>query len=163
MNRIEPNIPFALAPPRLAVGVAAAFAFCSLAFAQTPLSERPPTPAQEQAMQEAAADAQATEDSVAQESSSTTTAPVSEEKIDQFAEAYVAVEGIQTQAAEQLSSAADEESANAVKVNTETEMIQAVERSGLQVEEFNEIVQAMNGDPELRTKVLEKIEQRRGS
>ena len=90
-----------------------------------------------------------------------TTSVLAEEKIDQFANAYVAVEGIQTQAAQQLSSASDEEAANAVKVNAENEMIKAVERTGLQVEEFNQIVQAMVSDNALRTKVIEKIEQRR--
>lgn len=91
-----------------------------------------------------------------------TTSVVADEKIDQFATAYVAVEGIQNQAAEQLNAAPDAESAKAVQANAEAEMIKAVERSGLQVEEFNQIVQAMVADNALRTKVIGKIEQRRG-
>jgi hypothetical protein len=90
-----------------------------------------------------------------------TATPLAEEKMDKFAEAYVAVESIQTRAAQQLSTAPDADAANAVKSNAETEMVKAVERNGLQVEEFNEIVQAMVADNALRTKVIGKIEQRR--
>lgn len=90
------------------------------------------------------------------------TAPaVQEAKIDQFADAYVQVQGIQEQASQQLSSTSDAEAANEVKANAEAQMIQAVERSGLKVEEFNEIVQAMVADADLRSKVVSKIEQRR--
>lgn len=156
MNSIEPKTPLALAPPRIAIGLAAAFA-CSLTYAQTP------GPTTDQATQDPATESAAPAQDPLTQESAPAAKPVSEEKIGQFAEAYIQVETIQTQAAEQLSSATDAESANAVKVNTETEMIQAVERSGLQVEEFNEIVQAMNVDPQLRTRVLEKIEERRGT
>jgi hypothetical protein len=134
--------------PRL-VGIAALLAFAPLTYSQAPPDSDTREPSATQAPRGAQAPTQ-------QQS-----ATVSEEKIDQFAEAYVAVEGIQSQAAQQISSAADQEAANAVKVNAETEMIKAVERSGLKVEEFNEIVQAMTSDVELRNKVVSKIEQRR--
>lgn len=153
MNSTEPTRRFALTP-RIAVGFAAAFAFCPLVYSQTPPAQREAAAPQEPAAQDPAAEPGAP-------STSPSAAAVPEQKIDQFAEAYVAVEGIQTQAAQQISSAADQEAANAVKVNAETEMIKAVERSGLKVEEFNEIVQAMTADAQLRTKVVEKIEQRR--
>jgi hypothetical protein len=154
MNSTEPTTRFALTP-RIAMGFAALFAFGAPGYAQTPEDQEPAArnPAAERGTQSSPQDAVADESAAA--------APLPEEKINQFADAYVAVEGIQTQAAQQISSAADQEAANAVKVNAETEMIKAVERSGLKVEEFNEIVQAMTADAELRTKVVSKIEQRR--
>jgi hypothetical protein len=151
MKSIDLTSRFALTP-RIAMGLAALLAFAPLTYSQAPQ----PAPAEESEPQAPAA----TETPSAAQPSAAAAVP--EEKIDQFAEAYVAVEGIQTQAAQQISSAADQEAANAVKVNAETEMIKAVERSGLKVEEFNEIVQAMTADVQLRTKVVEKIEQRRG-
>lgn len=161
MNPTEPTARFALTP-RIAMGFAALLAFCPLGYSQAPQPQEQDTAtptepaAREPATEPAPSSARG---AVADESAAA--APLPDEKIDQFAEAYVAVEGIQTQAAQQISSAADQEAANAVKVNAETEMIKAVERSGLKVEEFNEIVQAMTADTQLRTKVVEKIEQRR--
>lgn len=133
-------------------GLAALLAFAPLALSQTPRDSDTQEPA--------ASQTQPRESTTPMQQSQQSTT-VSDEKIDQFAEAYVAVEGIQTQAAQQMSSAADQEAANAVKVNAETEMIKAVERSGLKVEEFNAIVQAMTSDVELRNKVVQKIEERR--
>ena len=39
-------------------------------------------------------------------------------------------------------------------------MIQAVQKSGLQVDEFNQIASQMASDLTLRNKVLEKVQQR---
>jgi hypothetical protein len=151
MNSSATTRRFTLTPP-IAMGFAALFAFAPLAYSQ----------AQEPPLDEAAAPQEPTaQDPAAEPGAAQSGAMVPEHKIDQFAEAYVAVEGIQTQAAQQIDSAADQEAANAVKVNAESEMIKAVERSGLKVEEFNEIVQAMTADEQLRSRVVEKIEQRR--
>jgi len=89
-------------------------------------------------------------------------APVVEDKkIDQFADAYIAVQEIQVRANEQLSATTDTTKANEVKQTAEDQMIKAVERSGLQVEEFNQIVQAMATDGSLREKVSGRIGERK--
>jgi len=90
------------------------------------------------------------------------TTPVAEAKVDQFATAYVAVQAIQSKASQQLSATSDVTKANAVKEAAEGEMIKAVERSGLQVDEFNQIAQLMTSDEGLRTRVIEKVQQRSG-
>ena len=91
----------------------------------------------------------------------TAPAAVEDKKIDQFADAYIAVQQIQSQATEQLSATTDEQKAQEVKQNAESDMIQAVQRTGLQIEEFNQIVQAMAVDASLRDKVSGRIDARK--
>jgi hypothetical protein len=85
--------------------------------------------------------------------------PVTDAKIDQFATAYVAVQQIQAKTSEQLSTTTDVAKANEVKAAAETEMIKAVEKSGLQVDEFNQIAQLMASDETLRSKVITKVQE----
>ena len=85
---------------------------------------------------------------------------VSDTKIDQFATAYLAVQSIQSQTSQQLAATTDTKKADDLKANAETAMIQAVEKSGLQVDEFNQIASQMASDLTLRNKVLEKVQQR---
>ncbi len=89
------------------------------------------------------------------------TVQIEEKKVDQFAAAFVAVQDIQAQAAQQLSNTTDEQLATQVKAAAEKQMIAAVEREGLQIEEFNRIADLLNTDLTLRSKVAEKVEKRR--
>ena len=90
-------------------------------------------------------------------------AQIDEQKIDQFADAYVAVQKIQTDAAAELDSTiGDPAKQQATQAKVETEMIAAVERSGLKLEEFNGIVQTMTADANLRARVVAKIRERMG-
>jgi Domain of unknown function (DUF4168) len=87
-------------------------------------------------------------------------APIAEAKIDKFADAYVAVQDIQSKAAQKLEGTTDPAQAQQVRSSAETEMIQAVKQTGLEVEEFNQIVQAMAQDADLRTRVTAKVQER---
>lgn len=93
-------------------------------------------------------------------SNATASTSVPETKIDQFATAYVAVQHIQAKTSQQLSTTTDVSKANEVKAAAETEMIKAVEKTGLQVDEFNQIAQLMASDEGLRTKVIEKVQEK---
>jgi hypothetical protein len=86
---------------------------------------------------------------------------VEDRKVDQFASAFVAVQDIQAQATQQLSTAKDDQQATQVKANAEKQMIEAVKREGLEVEEFNRIADLMTTDLALRSKVVEKVEAKR--
>lgn len=88
------------------------------------------------------------------------TAQIEEAKVDQFADAYVAVQEIQAKAAQQLSATPEADKAIEVKANAEKEMVRAVERSGLEVEEFNRIADLMATDLTLRSKVIDKVQKR---
>jgi cytoskeletal protein RodZ len=95
--------------------------------------------------------------------SSATAGPIEDKKIEQFADAYLAVQTIQQKAAAELQSAKDPQQADKVKASAETDMIAAVERSGLQVPEFNRIVERMASDTEVRSRVAAKLQERSGS
>jgi hypothetical protein len=91
---------------------------------------------------------------------STTAGPIDDKKIEQFANAYMAVQTIQQKAATQLQAAKDPAAADKVKATAESDMIAAVERSGLQVPEFNKIVERMASDTEVRSRVAAKLQER---
>ena len=91
-----------------------------------------------------------------------TAAPIDDKKIDQFATAYVEVASIQRNASAQLQSASDPAKAEAVKANAESQMIAAVERNGLDVNEFNRIVETMAADDSIRSRVAAKVQERTG-
>ena len=95
--------------------------------------------------------------------SGATAGPIEDKKIEQFADAYLAVQTIQQKAAAELQSAKDPQQADKVKASAETDMIAAVERSGLQVPEFNRIVERMASDTEVRSRVAAKLQERSGS
>jgi hypothetical protein len=132
-----------------------------LAAAPTALYAQEP-PAQDPAdeAEQAAPESATTPESATDPAAATAATPVPDTKIDQFATAYVAVQAIQAKTSEQLSTAPDTEKANQVKAAAENEMIKAVQQSGLQVDEFNQIAQAMASDVALRSKVIEKVQQR---
>ena len=91
---------------------------------------------------------------------SASTAPITDQKIEQFATAYVAVQSIQERAASDLQTAKDPAAQDKVKQNAESDMIAAVQKSGLQVEEFNQIVETMTADATVREKVAAKLQER---
>jgi hypothetical protein len=91
------------------------------------------------------------------------TQTLDEQKLDQFADAYVAVQQIQANAAAEIDSAAgDPAKQQATQAKIESEMIAAVERSGLKLEEFNGIIQTLSADSDLRARVVAKIREKMG-
>ena len=127
--------------------------------------ELPPTQTDEQTAPGAATD----EDQRAPGNAGTpgatdaTAGPIEDKKLDQFADAYMAVQTIQQKAATELQTAKDPQQADKVKATAESDMIAAVERSGLQVPEFNKIVERMASDTEVRSRVAAKLQERGGS
>lgn len=124
-------------------------------------NELPPTQANEPTTDEAAAPGATTEP--APSATGATAGPIEDKKIEQFADAYLAVQTIQQKAASELQSAKDPQQADKVKATAESDMIAAVERSGLQVPEFNRIVERMASDTEVRSRVAAKLQERSGS
>jgi hypothetical protein len=122
--------------------------------------QEPAPPAQE--YPSPAAEAQTPPASEAPESSSATTAQISDQKIEQFADAYVAVQTIQEKAANDLQTAKEPAQADQVKAKAESDMIAAVEKSGLKVDEFNQIVETMTANADVRERVAAKLQERQG-
>jgi hypothetical protein len=100
--------------------------------------------------------------SEAPESSAAASTPITDQKIEQFADAYVAVQGIQEKAATQLQTAKEPAQADQVKAKAESDMIAAVEKSGLKVDEFNMIVETMTANADVRERVAAKLQERQG-
>lgn len=117
----------------------------------------PATPARE-----AAPAQEPTQPNATAPSATTAAAPIDDKKIEQFADAYVAVQTIQQKAAAELQTATDPSKADKVKAAAETDMIAAVERSGLQVDEFNRIVETMASDVNVRSKIAAELQERSG-
>jgi Domain of unknown function (DUF4168) len=145
-------------PLLLAILSATAFGAASFVGAQ----EQTPAPATDEPTSRAA---EATEANAADRAApqAMMQTPIDDQKIDKFAEAYVAVQTIQTKAAQELDSASkDPAKQQQTQAAVENEMIAAVERTGLKLEEFNGIVQTMTADADLRAKVVAKIKERTG-
>ena len=85
---------------------------------------------------------------------------IADTKVDQFAAAFVEVQKIQAEANQELGTATDDTQATAVKAKAEKRMIEAVEREGMQVEEFNRIADLITTDMALRARVAEKVQKR---
>ena len=122
-------------------------------------NELPPT----QTDDEPATDEQTAPGATTEPATGATAGPIEDKKIEQFADAYLAVQTIQQKAAAELQSAKDPQQADKVKASAETDMIAAVERSGLQVPEFNRIVERMASDTKVRSRVAAKLQERSGS
>jgi hypothetical protein len=125
-------------------------------------NELPPTTTDEPATDEQTAPG-ATNEPEPGSATDATAGPIEDKKIEQFADAYLAVQTIQQKAATELQSAKDPQQADKVKATAESDMIAAVERSGLQVPEFNRIVERMASDTEVRSRVAAKLQERSGS
>lgn len=122
--------------------------------------QEPAPPAQE--YPSPASEAQTPPASEAPETSSTAAAAISDQKIEQFADAYVAVQTIQEKAASDLQTAKAPAQADQVKAKAESDMIAAVEKSGLKVDEFNQIVETMTANADVRERVAAKLQERQG-
>lgn len=88
-------------------------------------------------------------------------APLEDKKIDQFADAYIAIEQIHVQTAAELKQTKDAAAADKVKAQAESRIIEAVERSGLRLDEFNQIADLMTLDTNLRQKIASRVQERR--
>ena len=144
-----------------------------------PEEKRPndaPTPAQDADSMDSARNAEAErKDSASDEgarpaANATTTgntatknaANIDQRKLAQFADALIAVEEIQSKANEDLQANTDAAAAKAVKAKAETDVISAVQRTGMQMEEFNRMSEVLASDVEFRSRVAAEVQKRRG-
>jgi hypothetical protein len=93
--------------------------------------------------------------------SATPSQAVDDKKLDQFAAAFIVVEGIQRDAIQRLQAETDQQKVSEVKAQAESDAIAAVEKTGLPLVEFNQIAELMMTDLALREKVAARITQRR--
>ncbi|MGM1053744.1 MAG: DUF4168 domain-containing protein [Pseudomonadota bacterium] len=106
--------------------------------------------------------AQAQQDPAAAPTQSQATAPAtdfSDEQLQQFVEASEEIVVISQEYTERLQTADDEASMQEVQMEANDKMIEVVEDSGLNVDTFNDIGQAVQQDPELMQRVQEMAQQ----
>ncbi len=83
---------------------------------------------------------------------------ISDQQLQQFADASEEIVVISQEYTERLQAAEDEASMQQVQMEANDKMIEVVEESGLDVDTFNAIGQAVQQDPELMQRVQEKVE-----
>ena len=88
------------------------------------------------------------------------TSSIGDETINQMADAYLAIHQIHKRAAEALNAAQDQATAQAVIESAERAIIQAVERTGLELEEFNRLVELAALDPTLALRIEARMRER---
>lgn len=79
--------------------------------------------------------------------------PITEEQLEQFADALDEIERINDEFVAQLEQAESQEQAQELQIAAQSEMVEAVEDSGLTVEEYNAIAYRMQNDPEIQARI----------
>ena len=88
-----------------------------------------------------------------------TAAPLSEEKVETFARAFLQVMNIQQEFDAKMQSASSPSEVESLQLEGQKRAEQAVTEQGMSVEEFKEIGQALGTDTELRQRVEAKIQE----
>ena len=83
---------------------------------------------------------------------------VSDAELDQVADAYEAVTQVREKFQQELGEVSDPERAQQLQQQAGEEMVEAVEAQGLDVQTYNQVMEAAQVDEELRNKLLERLE-----
>jgi len=86
------------------------------------------------------------------------TIDVSDQQLEQFADAQTEIASIQQDFSSRLQEVEDPEKAQDLQRQANDEMTAAVEEAGLDVESFNQIAMAIQNDPELQQKLTEMLQ-----
>jgi GTP1/Obg family GTP-binding protein len=83
---------------------------------------------------------------------------VSQQELQQFAEAQGEISSIQQDFSARLQGVEDPEEAHELQIQANEKMTDAVEDAGLDVESFNRIAMAIQNDPELQQQLTEMLQ-----
>ncbi|RQD78605.1 DUF4168 domain-containing protein [Desulfonatronospira sp. MSAO_Bac3] len=83
---------------------------------------------------------------------------VSDAELDQVADAYQAVTDVRERFQQELGEVSDPERAQELQQQAGEEMVEAVEAQGLDVQTYNQVMEAAQVDEELRNQLLERLE-----
>ncbi|MFO7727185.1 MAG: DUF4168 domain-containing protein [Desulfonatronovibrio sp.] len=84
---------------------------------------------------------------------------VSDAELDKVAKAYVQITEIRGEFQETLSEVSDPEEAQVLQEEAGEKMVEAVQDNGLDVQKYNEVMEAAQVDEELREKLLARMEE----
>ena len=85
---------------------------------------------------------------------------VSDQQLEQFAEAQIEIAGIQQEFSGRLQAVEDPDKARDIQREANQEMTTAVENAGLDVQSFNQIAMAIQNDPELQQDLTTMLQAR---
>ncbi|AHK77874.1 hypothetical protein M911_00135 [Ectothiorhodospira haloalkaliphila] len=85
---------------------------------------------------------------------------VDPQTLDRFVDAFVAVQHIRDDFAEQLQDVTDEAEAQALQQEAQEEMINAVQQEGMSVDEYNQVAMSLQNDPAMLQQVQEMAAER---
>jgi len=85
-------------------------------------------------------------------------AEVDDQTLERFVQAYGEVQEIRRDLTSKLSNAQDQEQAQQLQQEAQTEMVGAVQDAGLSPDEYNRIASQMANDQELRQRVIDQLE-----
>lgn len=85
---------------------------------------------------------------------------ITDEQLDQFAEAALAVNEIGRKYGPELQAAEDEAAAQEIRAEAQEEMVQAVENEGLSLEEYNAIYAAAENDQEINSAIQALLQEK---
>lgn len=84
---------------------------------------------------------------------------VTDAQLDKVAQAYLEITEIRQEFQEALAGVSDPEKAQEMQEQAGMEMVDAVENSGLDVQTYNQVMEAAQVDEQLREKLLTRLEQ----
>jgi hypothetical protein len=86
---------------------------------------------------------------------------LTDEVVDDFVDAFSEVQKIEEDFAQQLDETEDQAEAQSIHQEAQEKMVEAVEGTGMNVEEYNEVAMALQGDPERLEEVIERTQDRK--
>lgn len=82
--------------------------------------------------------------------------------LDRFAKAVVELRSIQTSASMEMDQVVNGAEIGEIQLRMQQEMTSAIEDAGLSVEEYYQIAELMNSDPQIRASVMERLNPKEG-
>jgi len=87
---------------------------------------------------------------------------VDDATLDRFARAAVDLRRIEASASTEMDQIVNGAQIGEIQLRTQRDMMSAVENAGLSVEEYNRIAKLMNSDPEVRERIMERVNANEG-
>lgn len=82
---------------------------------------------------------------------------VDDQTVADFASALSEIQGIQQDFSQKLQNVEDQEKARELQQQAQEQMVAAVERNDLSVNEYNQVAQAMSRDQQLRERIMSQL------
>jgi hypothetical protein len=87
---------------------------------------------------------------------------VDDATLDRFAKAAVDLQRIEASASTEMDQIVNGAEIGEIQLRTQRDMTSAVENAGLSVEEYNRIAKLMSSDPEVRERIMERVNANEG-